>query len=136
MYFKQVVEILGKIVDKFLADILLTRFWITTELSNSMTLFLAVWVWLAIWVSQLHSLQVVWLETRVSAIYVLLCEYRLNCSFISLVTIVLSYHYESIVSIISITITYVSVPFLDVMSMKISAILCCMLIICHFHEYQ
>ncbi len=40
-------------------------------------------------------------------------------SFISLVTIILSYHYESIVNIIiTISLTYLSVPFLDIMPMK------------------
>ncbi len=42
-------------------------------------LSLAVWVWHTIWVPQLHSLQVSeWLETRVSAILVSLCQYSLT----------------------------------------------------------
>ncbi len=44
------------------------------------------------------------------------------CSFISFVIIVLSYDYESVVGIITISTTYLSVPFLDIMLMKISAI--------------
>ncbi len=57
------------------------------------------------------------------------------CSLIRLVAIVLSYHYESIISIVTINTTYLSVPFLDIMPTKISAI-SCMLMTCNFHEYQ
>ncbi len=135
MYFKEVVEILGKFFCGHCCQIE-TLLHVSGSQLNSVTgrLEFQLWVWCAVWVSHLHSLQVSMqlknLSIQAFSFTVWVYPY---CSLIRLAIIVLRYHYESIDRKYNLNL---SVRFLDIMPMKTSVISCFVLITYNFHEYQ